>query len=351
MDQPHVELPRVVVHREQRVRHGQPKSKIASFQLSYPVNGYAPRPLIKVLEFDARGGFLENRRLESLMPIGDFGPFEPIEELGRGDIGIVYKARDPSHKRLVALKVLQAGTRATEDDLQRFVREARVTAWVHHPHTVPNIVPIYAFGQDHEGLYLVRKLIGGPSLDRKLGGFADGKALARLVKKLADAVHGAHQRGFLHLDLSPQNVVLDESGEPHLIDFGRARRIRADGEPTRSPAILGVPDYLAPEQASGRGGTVTRATDVYGLGMILYALITGRAAFGADFPAETLSQIRNATPEHPSRRHPWIQRDLESIVLKCLEKEPERRYGSAAALADDFGRYLDGEPIRHLGVG
>ena len=126
------------------------------------------------------------------MAIGDFGPFELIEELGRGDMGIIYKARDPSQDQLVALKVLQVGARATGDDLQRFMREARVTAWVHHPQTVPNIVPIYAIGHVHEGLYLVRKLIGGPSLDRKLGGFADGKAPARLVMTLANAVHDAH---------------------------------------------------------------------------------------------------------------------------------------------------------------
>jgi serine/threonine protein kinase len=280
------------------------------------------------------------------MPIGYFGPFELIEVLGRGDMGIVYKARDPSQDRLVALKVLRAGARATGDELQRFLREARVTAWVHHPQTVPNIVSIYEFGRDHEGLYLVRKLIGGSSIDRKLGGFADGKVLARLVKTLADAVHDAHQRGFLHLDLTPHNVLLDDSGEPHLIDFGRARRLRDDGEPTRSRAILGAPDYIAPERISGRGGTVTRATDVYGLGAILYALITGRSPFGADSRPETLAQIRNATPEPPSRLHPWIPRDMESIVLKCLDKDPERRYGSAADLADDFGRDLDGEPIR-----
>jgi serine/threonine-protein kinase len=285
------------------------------------------------------------------MPIGDFGPFEVIEELGRGDMGIVYKARDPSQDRLVAIKVLQAGDRATGDDLQRFLREARITAWVHHPHIVPHIVPIYAFGKDHEGLFLVRKLIGGPSVDRKLGGLDDGNAPARLVKTLAEAVNCAHQRGFLHLDLNPHNVVLDGTGEPHLIDFGRARRIRADGETARSRAILGAPDYIAPEQASGRDGTVTPATDVYGLGAILYALITGRAPFRAGSPDETLEQVRNATPEAPSRRHPWISRDLESIVLKCLEKEPQRRYGTAATLTDNLGRLLNGEPIRDLRAG
>jgi serine/threonine-protein kinase len=282
------------------------------------------------------------------MPISDFGPYVLIEELGRGDMGIVYKARDPSQDRLVALKVLQAGARATGDDQRRFLHEARATAWVHHPQFVPNIVPIYEFGQAHEGLYLVRKLIDGPSLDRKLGGFAAGKASARLVKTLADAVHCAHQRGILHLDLNPRNVVLDESGEPHLIDFGRARRIKADGEPTYCGTIQGAPDYIAPEQASGRGGTVTTATDVYGLGSILYALITGRAPFEADSAAETPARVRNATPEPLSRRLPWISRDLESIVLKCLEKEPQRRYSTAAVLAEHLGRHLDGEPIHDV---
>lgn len=240
------------------------------------------------------------------MPIGDFGPFELIEELGHGDTGIVYKARDPGQDRLVALKALKAGARATGDDVQRFMREAKVTAWVHHPHLVPNIVPIYLIGRDHERLYLVRKLIVGPSLDRKLGGFAGGEAPARLVKTLGDAVQQAHRRGFLHLDLNPHNVVLDESGEPHLIDFGRARRIGADGETTLSRAILGASDYLAPEQSYGRGGTVTTATDVYGLGAILYALIAARAPFGADSPAETIAQVRGRPPEPLSKQHPWI---------------------------------------------
>jgi serine/threonine protein kinase len=293
------------------------------------------------------GWLTDDRRREGPVLIGEFGPFELIEELGRGDMGIVYKARDPSQDRLVALKVLQAGARATGDDVQRFLHEAEVTAWVHHP----RIVPIYAFGQDHERFYLVRKLICGPSLDRKLGGFADGNAPARLVNMLAHAVQDAHQHGILHLDLNPHNVLLDESGKPHLIDFGRARRIRTDGEPTRSRAILGAANYIAPEQASGRGGTVTTATDVYGLGAILYALITGRAPFGADSPAETLAQVRNATPEPPSKSCPWISRDLESIVLRCLEKEPQRRYGTAAALAEDLGRHLNDEHTRHLSAG
>jgi serine/threonine protein kinase len=155
-----------------------------------------------------------------------------------------------------------------------------------------------------------------------------------------------HQRGILHLDLNPHNVLIDESGEPHLIDFGLAKRIQADRELTQSGAILGTPAYMAPEQASRGRGMLTTATDVYGLGAILYASITGRAPFGAGSPAETLAQVRDGTPEPPSKRHPGVPRDLEIIVLKCLEKEPERRYSSAAALADDLGRHLSGEPIQ-----
>jgi serine/threonine-protein kinase len=290
------------------------------------------------------------------MPIGDFGDFELIEELGRGDLGIVHKARDPrdpSPDRLVALKLLQAGARASEDDLWRFVNEARVAAWLQQPQIVPNIVPIYSLGKHHDGFLTTMKLIGGPSLDRKLGEFAaDPKTSARLVKTLAEAVHCAHQRETLHLDLKPSKVLIDESGEPHLTGFGLNKRVDADSFGLNKPvdtnyelilsgAIRGTPAYIAPEQAFGRRDSVTTATDVYGLGAILYALITGRAPFGADSPAETLARVRDGTPEPPSRCHPGISRDLEIIVLKCLEKDPERRYRSAEALADDLGRLLN----------
>ena len=286
------------------------------------------------------------------MPIGFFGDYELIEEMGRGDMGIVYKARDPSQNRLVALKVLRAGARATGDEPRWFLNEARVAAWLHHPHIVPNIVPIYALGQHYEGLYTVMELIGGPSLDRKPGGFAaDGKALARLVKTLAEAVHCAHQRETLHLDLKPSKVLIDESGEPYVTGFGLNKQFDTNDGLMPSGVVPGTPAYMAPEQASGPRGRVTTATDVYGLGAILYALIIGRTPFGGDLPDETLAQVRDTTPEPPSKRHPWISRDLEIIVLKCLEKEPGRRYSSAAALADDLGRHLNGEPIRDLGVG
>jgi serine/threonine protein kinase len=274
------------------------------------------------------------------MPIGYFADHELIEELGRGDMGIVYKARDPSRSRIVALKMLRSGARSTTDELRRFVNEAQIAAWLDHPH----VVPIFEVGMHDGQCYIVMKLIDGPNLDRKLGEFGDDpKASARLVKTLAEAVQYVHERGVVHLDLKPDHVVIDESGEPHLIDFGLAQRIPADRELIHSGAILGTPGYMAPEQASGQPKRVTTATDIHRLGAILYALITGRAPFGADSQVETLAQVRHGTPERPSKRHPWISHDLELIVLKCLAKKPERRYRSAAALAEDLGRYLNGE--------
>ncbi len=257
-------------------------------------------------------------------------------------MGIVYRARQLSLNRLVALKMLQAGVLATEDDLRRFQNEAEAVATLDHPH----IVPILEVGQHERQRYFSMKLIGGPSLDRKLGEYTcDPKAAARLVATVTEAVHHAHQRGILHRDLKPGNVLLDERGEPHVTDFGLAKRVQGDSELTQSGAILGTPAYMAPEQASGKRGMVTTATDVYGLGALLYALLTGRAPFGGDSPAETLELVRERTPEPPSKRNPRVPRDLEIIALKCLEKEPAQRYGSAAALADDLRRYLNGESI------
>ena len=271
------------------------------------------------------------------MSIARICDYELIEELGRGDMGIVYKARDFVQDRPVAVKLLQAGARATEEDQRRFQDEAVALAWLDHPH----IVQIFGLGVYDGHSYIVMKLIGGPSLDRRLDAFTeDHRAAARLVKMLADAIHHAHDRATLHLDLKPDNVVLDESGEPHLIDFGLAMRGQLDGEWVQTGPILQVSPYMAPEQASSDRRRLTRATDVYGLGAILHALTTGRAPFRAGSASELLAKVRYATPEPPSIRDPWIRRDLEIIILRCLEKEPERRHCSAAALADGLRRYL-----------
>jgi len=271
-----------------------------------------------------------------------FGDYFLQSALGKGGMGVVYKARQISLNRPVALKMLQAGILATEDDLRRFQNEAEAVAMLDHPH----IVPILEVGQYDEHRYFSMKLIGGPSLNRKIRDFiADSKAAARLVRTVAEAVHHAHQRGILHRDLKPGNVILDDRGEPHVTDFGLAKRVQADSELTQTGAILGTPAYMAPEQASGKRGMVTTATDVYGLGAILYALLTGQAPFGGESPVETLEQVRERKPESPSKLNPRVPRDLETITLKCLEKEPSRRYASAEALADDLRRYLDGESI------
>jgi eukaryotic-like serine/threonine-protein kinase len=274
--------------------------------------------------------------------IGCFGDYELIKELGRGDTAIVYQARDPCRNLLAALKLFRVDAVATEDGLRRLENEAQIVAMLDHPH----IVPVFEIGECDRRAYIGMKLINGPSLDRKLGEFTgDLKASERLVKTLAEAMHYVHERGVLHLDLKPDNVVIDELGEPYLIDFGLSQRIQAGSALFQNGAIRWTPAYMAPEQAPGQHGRVTAATDTYGLGAILYALITGRAPFEADAPAQTLAQVRYATPEPPSKRLPWISRDLDIIVLKCLEKEPERRYSSTAALADDLRRHLNGKLI------
>jgi WD40 repeat protein len=277
-----------------------------------------------------------------------FGDYELIRELGRGGMGIVYEARQISLDRQVALKMIRAGALAGPEELRRFQNEAEAVAALDHPH----IVPILEVGNHDGQRYFSMKLIGGPSLDKTLGKYAnDPRAAARLVKTAAVAVHHAHQRGILHRDLKPANILLDDRGEPHVSDFGLAKRVEGDSELTHSGAIMGTPAYMAPEQASGRRGAVTVASDVYGLGAILYATLTGRAPFGGDSVEEILGQVRESVPTPPSKLNPRAPRDLEIICLKCLEKDPQRRYASASALADDLGRYLSGEPIQARPIG
>ncbi len=271
-----------------------------------------------------------------------FGDYELIREIGRGGMGVVFKARQISLNRPVALKMIRSAALASEDELRRFQNEAEAIALLDHPH----IVPILEVG-NHEGQrYFSMKLIAGSRLDQSLARYTtDPKSAAKLLQKAAQAVHHAHQRGILHRDLKPANILLDEHGEPFVTDFGLAKRVEGDSELTHSGAIMGTPAFMAPEQASGRRGAVTTSSDVYGLGAILYALLTGRAPFTGDSIDETLEQVRSATPLSPAKLNPRAPRDLEVIALKCLEKDPARRYASALSLADDLGRFLAGEPI------
>jgi serine/threonine-protein kinase len=277
-----------------------------------------------------------------------YGNYDVLSVLAQGGMGVVYKARQKNPRRLVALKMIRTGPGAAPADVQRFRNETEVIASLDHPH----IIPIYEVGE-HEGcLYFSMKLLEGGPLTAQVARFTgDMRAAARLLIAVARAVHHAHQRGILHRDLKPSNILLDAEGRPHVTDFGLAKRVEADSGLTHSGAVVGTPSYMAPEQAAGQKGQITTATDVYGLGAVLYALLTGRPPFQGCSVLETLEQVKQREPDNPSRSNPAIDRDLQTICLKCLQKEPARRYASAEALAGDLDCWLARKPIQARAIG
>jgi hypothetical protein len=283
-----------------------------------------------------------------LSSVPTFEDYEILERIGRGGMGVVYRARQKSLNRLVALKMLRACLWATEADAQRFRNEAEAVAALDHPH----VVPAYEVGQEGGHLYFGMKLIDGGNLANRIADFRnDPRRAARLVATVARAVHRAHQRGVLHRDLKPSNVLLDHEGQPHITDFGLAKRLGDDSDLTGSEGWVGTPSYMAPEQTTGKKRFVSTATDVHGLGAILYVLLGGRPPFQGETPLEILDQVRTSNPRPIATESRSVDRDLETIVMKCLEKEPARRYGSAEALAEELERWLAGEPIEARPVG
>ncbi len=275
----------------------------------------------------------------------EFGQYELLERIARGGMGVVYKARQVALNRQVALKVIVAAEAASPDFVQRFRSEAETVARLDHP----NIVPIYEIGEFEGQPFFSMKLISGPTLTQGVGKDEDGSShrqIATLVAKLARAVHYAHQRGIIHRDLKPNNVLLDSRGEPHLTDFGLAKLVEKESAITRTMAVLGTPSYMSPEQARGESKNLTTAADVYGLGAIMYELLAGQPPFAGGTTLDTIRQVLEKEPRRPSALNPKIDRDLEIACLKCLEKDPRQRYGSAEALADDLERWLRHEPIQ-----
>ena len=259
-------------------------------------------------------------------------------------MGVVYRARQDKLNRLVAVKLIRSGSLAGADDLRRFRHEAEAIAELDHPH----IIPIYEIGQEDDQPYFSMKLIEGGNLTRHIPRLKDDpRTVAALIAKVARAVHYAHQRTILHRDIKPSNILLAEHDEPYVTDFGLAKRIGPDSgtAATVTGAVMGTPAYMPPEQARGGTKSVTTAADIYSLGATLYETLTGQPPFAGDSAGEIMRQVLDQEPARPRSINPKLDRDLETICLKCLEKEPARRYGSAEALAEDLERWRAGMPI------
>ena len=281
-------------------------------------------------------------RFEQDAPV-EFGDYQLLEEIGRGGQGVVYRARQKSLNRFVALKVIGLGPWATEAHLKRFRREAEAAASLDHP----CIVPIYEIGERDSSCYFSMKFVEGGQLDKPAKGEPMPiRRAVELIAKVAHTVHFAHEHGILHRDIKPGNILLDAKGEPHLTDFGLARLVETESTVTRTREVMGTPSYMAPEQAVGDNAGISSATDVYGLGAVLYQLLTAHPPFAGGTTYETIKLLLDTEPRQPRVLNRKIDRDLSTICLKCLEKDPKRRYSSALALAEDLEHWLKHEPIQ-----
>jgi eukaryotic-like serine/threonine-protein kinase len=281
--------------------------------------------------------------------LGELGDYELLEEIGRGGQGVVFRARQKSLNRIVALKVIRLGQWASKAHLKRFRLEAEAAAKLEHP----GIVPIHDVGERDGSCYFSMKFVEGGQLDEIARRQPISIRLAaELIAKVARTVHYAHEYGILHRDIKPGNILLDAKGEPHLTDFGLARLVESESSVTHTLDVLGTPSYMAPEQAVGNNAAVSSVTDVYGIGAVLYQLLTGQPPFAGGTTYETIKLLEDTEPRPPRSLNPKIDRDLSTICLKCLEKDPKRRYSSALALAEDLERWLKHEPIqaRYTGV-
>src|SRR6184192_1816242 len=309
-----------------------------------------------VAEVDSSAGSLDELSRDNAKPapgakeavraatmLVELGDYELLEEIGRGAQGVVFRARQKSLNRTVALKVISLGQWASKAHLKRFRLEAEAAASLDHP----CIVPIYEVGERDGQCYFSMKLVEGGQLDEvaKHEPMSIRRAV-ELIAKIARTVQYAHEHSILHRDIKPGNILLDAKGEPHLTDFGLARLVETESSVTRTMDVLGTPSYMAPEQAVGNNAAVSSVTDVYGLGAVLYQLLTGQPPFAGGTTYETVRLVLDTEPRQPRLLNPKIDRDLSTICLKCLDKDPQRRYPSALALAEDLECWLKHEPIQ-----
>jgi serine/threonine-protein kinase len=273
----------------------------------------------------------------------DFGSYELVAEIGRGGMGVVYRARQKGLERMVAVKMILAGFLASPEHVRRFQVEARAAAGLRHPH----IVQIHEVGQVNGQHFFAMEYIAGDSLAQRIArGPVDLSTAVRLMAQVARAVAHLHEHGIVHRDLKPSNILLDEAEVPYVTDFGLAKVFAPGSEMTATGVIAGTPSYMAPEQASGHGAEVGPASDIYSLGAILYELLTGRPVFREENPLDTLLAVMTGEPVPPRDLNPRIPRPVQIICMKCLARGPGDRYASAAMLADDLERFLKGEAIQ-----